>query len=284
MKPPKQRYRWSDNQRTWGPFIYSRDQYGKSLGIVLDSGHEENLGCKLRIRGFGHTIIILLPQIIQPYRKKVIASTWDVATVERMGRNWYYDEHAREYGFQISDEGFVQVFLGAQTHCSTTTQLWCCHLPWTQWRFVRQSWYSLAGENIRTDLESVSRDLRRLQRDTRYEFEAKMPKAFFEIEDYDGQRIKVSTHIEEREWHFGTGWFKWLSWFRKPMIRRSLAIEFASECGPEKGSWKGGLMGCGIDMLPGELHESAFRRYCDQEHDARHSRRYRITYVGKVGA
>lgn len=32
-------------------------------------------------------------------------------------------------------------------------------------------------------------------------------------------------------------------------------------------------------MLPGELHEAAFRRYCDQEHSSKYSR-YRITYVG----
>ena len=26
-----------------------------------------------------------------------------------------------------------------------------------------------------------------------------------------------------------------------------------------------GLMGTGIDMLPGELHEAAFRRFCEQD-------------------
>lgn len=36
------------------------------------------------------------------------------------------------------------------------------------------------------------------------------------------------------------GWFKWLSWFGRPKIRRSLDIQFSSETGPEKGSWKGG--------------------------------------------
>ena len=34
------------------------------------------------------------------------------------------------------------------------------------------------------------------------------------------------------------------------------------ETGSKKGSWKGGTIGHGIDMLPGELHEGAFRRYC----------------------
>jgi hypothetical protein len=41
-----------------------------------------------------------------------------------------------------------------------------------------------------------------------------------------------------------------------------LDIRFSEETGRRKGSWKGGTLGHGIDMLPGELHEAAFRRYC----------------------
>ena len=102
-------------------------------------------------------------------------------------------------------------------------------------------------------------------------------------DDSDGSLVVASTHIEEREWRLGTGLFRWLSWFVKPKIRRSLSIEFSSEVGPEKGSWKGGLMGTGIDMLPGELHEAAFRRYCAQEHRSKYGR-YRLTFVGAVEA
>lgn len=74
---------------------------------------------------------------------------------------------------------------------------------------------------------------------------------------------------------------KWLSWFRQPKIRRVLDISFSNETGPEKGSWKGGVMGDGIDMLPGELHEAAFRRYCEQEHRSKY-RSYRVTFLGRV--
>ena len=51
------------------------------------------------------------------------------------------------------------------------------------------------------------------------------------------------------------------------------------ETGREKGSWKGGTIGTSIEMLPGELHESAFRRYCDEEHRAK-SGKYRIKFIG----
>lgn len=103
----------------------------------------------------------------------------------------------------------------------------------------------------------------------------------FLIDDHDGERITATTHIEEREWKFGEGWFRWLSLFRRNMVRRSLSISFDKECGPEKGSWKGGTMGTGIDMLPGELHEAAFRRYCEQDHSSKY-RRYRVTFVGRA--
>lgn len=50
----------------------------------------------------------------------------------------------------------------------------------------------------------------------------------------------------------------------KQLICDTLDLEFSSEVGRRKGSWKGGTLGHGIEMLPGELHEAAFRRYCAQ--------------------
>ena len=77
---------------------------------------------------------------------------------------------------------------------------------------------------------------------------------------------------EEREWHFGTGWFKWLSWFRPRKIRRSLDLRFSGETGDRKGSWKGGTLGHSINMLAGEMHELAFRRYCLE---------HKMTFIGR---
>jgi hypothetical protein len=70
--------------------------------------------------------------------------------------------------------------------------------------------------------------------------------------------------IQEREWLRGVKAFRWLSRFFYPKIRRSLNLEFHKEVGPRKGSWKGGTIGHSIEMLPGELHEAAFRRYCEK--------------------
>lgn len=271
--------RLTDNDRHLGRFItYARcGAQWRPLRVVYSSGggDENEKANHLTVYAFGWILRILMPAMLKPWRRWVDTSRYAWAS----GRGGYWDEHPREYGFSLSD-GFLQVFLGAQTHDSTTTQSWCAHLPWTQWRFHRFSLYDLAGAEFWTQIERPTRLGRSRDFDAQREAEARCDKAVFLVDDFDGERLTVTTHIEEREWKFGEGWFKWLSLFRKPKISRSLSINFAKECGPEKGSWKGGLCGTSIDMLPGELHEAAFRRYCDQEHSARHSRRYRITFVG----
>jgi hypothetical protein len=265
--------RLTDNDKRIGPITYGRSGWN-ALRLVLCSGGDEDddeVQNTLTVSAFGWVVRIKLPNLLQPFRLKHIATTWDAETVLRMGRDWYFETFPREYGFCLH-EGFLQVFLGAQTHDSVTTQSWCTHLPWTQWRFVRKSYYDIEGNHFWTEPSSSNWEEREKILDD-------VSKAVFEIDDYDGKRIKAATHIQEMEWHFGEGCFKWLSLFRKPMIRRSLDINFSEEVGPEKGSWKGGLVGTGIDMLPGELHESAFRRYCAQEQRAKHGK-YRITFIG----
>lgn len=271
--------RWSDNDHHFGPFTYASGDY-QSVSIVLDSGHGDYPGCCLRLRAFRRTLIIELPAIIKPWRKWVDCSHYQWATGPDAG---YWAEHSREYGFAYSD-GFLQVFLGAQTDDSTTTKNWCKHLPWTQWRFCRHSYYGLKGELLREWVEP-----RRRKRDgggidrfkEQWEFKEAMPKAVFEVEDYDGQRVIATTLIEQRDYTFGEGAFQWLRFFRRKRSHRSLDISFSAEVGPEKGSWKGGMVGHGIDMLPGELHEDAFRRYCEQEHKSKYER-FKVLFLGRA--
>jgi hypothetical protein len=274
--------RYSDSDSHFGPFTYSRhtNDNWRPFGIVLDSGggEERDPRCHLKFHGFGRTLICEMPQLIQPWRMWVDCSKHEWATEPNAG---YWDEHRREYGFTVSD-GFLQVFLGPQTMDSTTTKSWSKFLPWTQWRFVRKSLYDAEGKHFWTEPTG-----RQVPGGDAWEEQQRMrdavPKVVFEFDDYDGKRIKATTSIEEWEWKFGEGWFKWLSLFRRPKIRRSLDLAFSEEVGPEKGSWKGGTIGHSIDMLPGELHEQAFRRYCEQDHRSKY-RPFRITYVGKIEA
>lgn len=106
------------------------------------------------------------------------------------------------------------------------------------------------------------------------------PAVHFGFEDFDGDMRIATCRIEEREWHKGTGWFKWLKWFSRAKIRRDLDLRFDYEIGPEKGSWKGGTTGHGIDMLPGDFPINAFKRYCGMTHNARHGRTYELRFIG----
>ena len=257
------RPRWGDNDRYFGPFTFARDSSSyRPLAMVLASGCDEYPGASFRISGFGFTAILALPQwALKPHMKKVTPG-WDKATIARLGRDFYWDVTKREYGFSLS-EGFLDVSLGRQTMDSSTEQRWGYFLPWTQWRHVRHSFYDLRGEHVATLLDtgtSYADDPSRWDRE-RAVAEA-TPTVSFQFDDFDGERITATTKIEEREWRAGKGWFKWLSLFCKPRIRRCLDLSFSSEVGRRKGSWKGGTVGHAIEMVPGELHEAAFRRYC----------------------
>lgn len=52
--------------------------------------------------------------------------------------------------------------------------------------------------------------------------------------------------------------FKALRWPR--WIKESIEVQFDGEVGERTGSWKGGTIGCGYDLLPGETMETALRR------------------------
>lgn len=84
---------------------------------------------------------------------------------------------------------------------------------------------------------------------------------FKEVHDYtytlkngEIQKRKATITVEEREWRR----FKRVPLFR--MIRRSIDVEFDGEVGERTGSWKGGCVGCGTDLLPNETPLKALRR------------------------
>lgn len=266
-----------DNDHYFGPFTYARDRRYKQLAVMLGSGDgDEHPGCRLRLAVSSHTLIIALPPIIRPWRKKVFPR-WDAETVKRLGRDWYWDTHQREFGFSISGTGMIgdvqalHVHFGAQTHDSSSTKSKCYFLPWTDWRHVRHSLYRQDGTHF-ADVPQGAR-FGSPEYEAAWALQEACPTVEFSFQDFDGEQLTVTTKIEEREWHRGTGWFKWLAYVSRPIIRRSLDLRFSGETGRRKGTWKGGTLGHAIEMLPGELHEAAFRRYC-----AEHS----MNFVGLI--
>lgn len=258
--------RWSDHDKYFGPFTFNFENNYKAWALVLSSTDDEDRGCNLRISTFWFTLVVALPSwLLPPERHKVFPPDWknDAALIARLGRDWYWNVIVREFGVSLFD-GLLSIMYGRRTHDSSTEQRWWCFLPWTQWRHVRHSLYDLNGvlyvdlpQDVRWDSpERKKSDI----------IEKECPTVLFEFNDFDNEHLTATTKIEEREWLFGTGWFKWLSWFVKPKIRRSLNITFSGETGRRKGSWKGGTIGHSIEMRSNELHLLAFLRYC-AEHE-----------------
>lgn len=273
--------RWSDDDRYFGPFTYAREGRGyRPIALVLGSGRgeDEPAQCRLRVSAFGHTLLIALPAIIKPAREwHEIRTEPTRSQMIAAGRTpGYWEPWARDFGFSIA-EGAVHWKYGRQTHDSTTDRTKVWFMPWRSWRHVRRSFYDLAGDHFFTLPERRARPAKvgagasRNRWEAECAIEATCPSAAFEFDDFDGERITATTRIEEREWRLGEGKFTWLSLFRRARISRSLDIGFSAETGRRKGSWKGGTIGHSIDMLPGELHEAAFRRYCAE---------HQMTFVG----
>ena len=70
------------------------------------------------------------------------------------------------------------------------------------------------------------------------------------------QQRKATVFVERRAWR--PRWFEWTSLFEKSC--QSIAVEFDDEVGERTGSWKGGCVGCGYTMLPGETPKQTLRR------------------------
>lgn len=257
------RIRWSDNDRYFGPFTYAVGDY-RRFAVMLGSGDNDDYpGCRLRLSLGSRTLIVALPPVIKPHR------TWHEITTEptrsrmiEQGRKpGYWDAYAREYGFSAWD-GAIHFRYGAQTHEWPGCKSKCWFYPWRETRHIRHSLYDLDGDLFADMPERGFRHKNGY--DVKKALETACPTVQFEFDDFDGERITATTRIEEREWKHGTGWFRWLAWVRPNIVTRSLDLRFSSEVGRRKGSWKGGTIGHSIEMMPGELHEAAFRRYCEQ--------------------
>lgn len=257
--------RWGDNDRYFGPLTVAWEPRYSSYGLMLCSGDDEYRGASLRVHLGALTILLALPSRLVPPQRRKVFPQWDAATVARLGRDWYYDVQKREFGFTISGTGMIgetsalHVHYGRQTMDSSTEKSKCYFLPWTQWRHVRHSVYDLDGA-LYSDLPEGRWNSPEYAEGAR--LKEACPTATFAFTDFDGEAMTVTTRIEERQWLRGEGWFRWLAWLSKPIIRRSLDLSFSGETGRRKGSWKGGTLGHGIEMRPGETPAAAFERYC----------------------
>lgn len=260
--------RWAgrDRDRYLGPFTFTPrgKTSGGQIGLELGSGDGDDYpGCRLRIEAWWFTLHVQLPAIIKPWREWVEITTEPtrsqmIASGRKPG---YWDMHEREYGFFLF-EGAIHFHYGPLTHDSRTTKSKVWFYPWREHNQVRHSLYDLEGKHFATLPDWGLRNPHGWT--VRNAIEAVCPVQRYDFRDFDGEIITATCKIEEREWRRGKGIFR-LLFLGRNKVRRSLDLQFSAEVGRRKESWKGGTIGHSIDMLPGELHQSAFERYCQQQ-------------------
>lgn len=76
------------------------------------------------------------------------------------------------------------------------------------------------------------------------------------LDKYDNTIVPTKVYVEEREWR--PIWFTWTSLFSN--VRRTIDVHFSKEVGARKGSWKGGVVGCGYPMKKGETALECIKR------------------------
>lgn len=257
--------RYGDNDKHWWRFRYSPVSSGWTpTGIMLETsggGYDESgrafniLSVMLR----GRTLQLILPEIVKPFRRPLRHPT---PQTNEIGKT-YYETFRREFGFRCSG-GAVHFHYGEQVHewPGDKSKVW--FYPWRETTHIRHSLYDDAGELFATFTDDK---MWGDSYEARKAIEAACPVKLFLFAENDGDLRVAQCRIEEREWRYGPhkGLWRWLLAWKPNMVCRSLTIEYSDEVGRRKGSWKGGTIGTGIDMLKDETPYEAFRRHCTKE-------------------
>ena len=73
---------------------------------------------------------------------------------------------------------------------------------------------------------------------------------------FDNEKVNATISLYEREWR--PKWLTWTGLFKT--ISRKIEVEFDKEVGKEKGSYKGGAIGCSYEILKGETPIECLKR------------------------
>jgi len=125
---------------------------------------------------------------------------------------------------------------------------WHFHMPW--------AWDHCVHEVLRADgtwvpyVDSYEKDKEpdgRLIETAEYQYVLKSGEV---------QHRTAKFYTDRRIWKWR--WFPSLPWPK--LVRTGIDVEFSGEVGERTGSWKGGTIGCGFDLQPGETPIACLRR------------------------
>jgi hypothetical protein len=247
---------------------YHKDKAYKTYAINIRTPHEYSESgqwathyCLLNIAFGSRSWWWIIPQIIKP-RKKWVDTSKESWSTNPNGGYWNYID--REYGFTITEEN-LHLHYGIQPGYwssrdkknSDHTKLF--DIPWKNNSYLGQLFFT--PDWAFYDFVKPKNKRGAIDCDKLRQCEQEVPKIKFKFNDYDGEEIIATCYITMRKYHRGTSWCKWLKYFTKPIEYYFLEVSYDKETGYEKGSWKGGTMGHGIQLEYGEDPVEAFKRY-----------------------
>lgn len=164
----------------------------------------------------------------------------------------YGDCDEPTYGIQIHDNT-LWIMRGGNGNMGGGNRWWTWDLPFFTWEHMRHQIECKDG---------VMRDSKSIEKDengnwiSAYENPLINVMEYEYTDSYDGEKIPCKFWVEEREWR--PKWLTWTGLFKH--VRRNIEIEFSKEVGKGKGSWKGGALGCGYEIKPGETPLECLQR------------------------
>lgn len=165
-------------------------------------------------------------------------------------RNKWTDEcDPPKWGIAIHNNTFW-LYKGGKGNMKGGNKWWTWNIPFLTKEWVRTS-ILLKDDNWEYETPK--------KRESFYEekWKSKQKSWTYDYTDiYDGEVIPTTIYVDEREWR--PKGLKWTSLFAK--TRRTIDIHFSKEVGKEKGSWKGGCLGCGYELLPNEQPLDCLKR------------------------
>lgn len=165
-------------------------------------------------------------------------------------RNSWTDEcDPPKWGISIHDNT-VWIYRGGKGNMKGGNKWWTWNIPFLTKNWVRSS-ILLKNNTWEHETKGNTKNF--------YEEKWKKQQAVWNYrytDKYDGEIIPTTIYVEEREWR--PKWLEWTSLFAEK--RRTIDVHFSKECGKRKGSWKGGTIGCGYELLPNEHPLSCIKR------------------------
>lgn len=157
-------------------------------------------------------------------------------------RNKWTDEcDGPKWGISIHNNT-LWIHRGGEGNMKGGSKWWTWYIPFLTKEWVRTSIF-LKDDTWEHEIKGSRKDF------YKDEWKQKQKSWTYDYTDsYDGEVIPTTIYVDEREWR--PKWLKWTGLFKK--VRRSIDIHFSKEVGEEKGSWKGGCLGCGYTLLPNE--------------------------------